>query len=155
MRQRYAPPSATTPGRLGVAAQRGDVVHEHGAELERAPRDLGLRRVDRDRDPGEALENRLDARDLLLGGHGLGARARRLTADVDERGAFREESPPVRDRVGGSHELASVGETVRRDIQHADDRRPRKPFLERRPVLGHVAERSAARIRRKTHNPAS
>ena len=47
---------------LRVAAQRGDVVDELRAELERAPRDLGLRGVDRDGQPGELLEHREDPR---------------------------------------------------------------------------------------------
>ena len=35
-------------GQLRVAPQRGHVIHQHGPELERTPRDRGLRRVDRD-----------------------------------------------------------------------------------------------------------
>ena len=45
---------------LGIRAQRGDVVHELDAELERAARDRGLRRVDRHRRAGEVGEHRLD-----------------------------------------------------------------------------------------------
>ena len=40
---------------LRIAAQRGDVVDQLRAELERLPRDLGLRGVDRDRLPLRAL----------------------------------------------------------------------------------------------------
>ena len=49
IRQRYAPASATTPASSGSRAQRGDVVHQLDAELERLARDLRLGRVDRDR----------------------------------------------------------------------------------------------------------
>ena len=48
IRQRYASAVGDDAGELRVAAQRRDVVDELGAELERAPRHLGLRRVDRD-----------------------------------------------------------------------------------------------------------
>ena len=46
--------SATTSAMLRVAAKRGDVVDDLGAELQRAPRDDGLGGVDRDRESREA-----------------------------------------------------------------------------------------------------
>ena len=66
MRHTYASAVRDDLGHRGVAAERGDVVDELGAELERASRDLRLRRVDREREPGEALEHRDDARELLV-----------------------------------------------------------------------------------------
>ena len=81
------------PGELGIAAQRGDVVHELGAERERAPCDLGLRRVDRDGLPLELLEHRQDAAQLLVERDAVRAGPGRLAADVDDRGALGEHPP--------------------------------------------------------------
>ena len=53
-------------GQIGVAPQRGDVVDELDAELERAPGDLALRRVDRERHAVEPLEHGNDPAELLL-----------------------------------------------------------------------------------------
>ena len=74
-------------GELGVAPQRRDVVDELGAEFERAAGYLALRRVDRDGNAVEPLENRHDAAELLVDRDPCGAGPRRLAAHVDDRGA--------------------------------------------------------------------
>ena len=138
MRQTYAPRVRDHARQLGVAAERGDVVDELRAELERAPRDRRLRGVDRDREPREGLEHRLDARELLLRAHRFRAGARRLAADVHERRALLGSRRPCDDGVGGRREAAAVGETVGRDVQHAHHRRPRPALLDRDRGLAHA-----------------
>ena len=81
--------------------------------------------------PCQALEHRHDAAQLLVSRDRLRARARRLTADVDERRALLDEPAAVLDRVGRVDERASVGETVGRDVEHPHDGGPRPALLER------------------------
>ena len=105
-------------GHLRVAAQRGDVVDELGAELERAPRDLRLRRVDRQRDPGEALEHRDDTGELLF------RRDRRRARAASTR-RRRRRAPRPRRRAACAcstrrrrlDEQPAVGEAVGRDVE--------------------------------------
>ena len=139
---------------LGVSSERGHVVHELGAELERATRDGRLGGVDRERDPGERLEHRRDSPQLLVRVDRPGPRSRRLTPHVDERRPLRREPATVRDRVRRRHEAASVGETVGRDVHDAHDRRAWPPLPRSAAVHAHRAERSAARIRQMGKNPA-
>ena len=70
---------------LRIAAQRRDVVHERGAELERPAGDLGLRRVDRDRQSARAPR--------------APARTRRSSSSSDTAAApGRVDSPPTSTR---------------------------------------------------------
>ena len=87
--------SATTPASSRVAAKRGDVVDELDAELERAPRDRGLRGVDRDAARRRVGRARARPGELLVGGDAVRAGPGRLAADVDDRRA-RVEHPPRR-----------------------------------------------------------
>ena len=75
---------------LRIAAQGGHVVHELCAERDRAPCDLGLGRVDRERQALEPLEHRHDAPQLLVERDALRAGPRGLAADVDELRAVGE-----------------------------------------------------------------
>jgi hypothetical protein len=106
---------------LRVAAQRGDVVDERRARVDRRRRDRGLRRVDRQprAGAGQALEHRQHAAQLLGLAHGLGAGPGRLAADVEDRGALRDERVAVGDRGGRVQPLAAVGERVGRDVDDA------------------------------------
>ena len=70
---------------------------------------------------GEALDDRDDAAQLLLGGHRRGAGARGLAADVDDRGALLDEPARVADGRRVVVERAAVGERVGRDVDHAHD----------------------------------
>ena len=113
IRQTYAPASAIDARELGIAAQRGDVVDEQRAELERPARHLGLRGVDRDRKPCEPLEDRHDPPQLLVERDRVRARAGRLAADIDERRPSLEQPLRGRDSSRRIEVLASVGEAVR------------------------------------------
>ena len=85
---------------LGVAAERGDVVDHLGAEGERPPGHGRLGRVDRDRQlAADGVQHRLDAPELLVGGHALGAGPRRFTADVHDRRAVGDRAAARCDRV--------------------------------------------------------
>ncbi len=116
---------------LGVGAQRGDVVDELDAELDRAARHRRLRRVDRDGRAGEVGEHRLDALELLGRRDAGGARTGRLAADVDDRRAGLEHPPGGRHRGVGPQVDTAVRERVRRDVQHAHHGRRREAFLDR------------------------
>ena len=82
---------------LGIPPQRGHVVDELGAEVERAPRDLRLRGVDRDGRAVQAFEHRHDAAELLVEPDAFRAGSGRLAADVDDHGALVEHPPSSRD----------------------------------------------------------
>ena len=106
----------------GFDAQAADVVDQRGARGDGRPRDLCLVGVNRDRHAEAPLERRHDrqhSRQLLAGGHGLGAGPRRLTADVDEIGAFGLH--PEREIGGGCRiaEPLAFGERVGRRVQDA------------------------------------
>ena len=119
-------------GHRGVAAQRGDVVDELGAELERAPSDLRLRRVDgdagaRDRPSSTGTTRRVPRRAAT------GARPAASTRRRCRRG--RRPRPRVcracATASAGVDEPAAVGEAVGRDVEDAHDGRPRPALLER------------------------
>jgi hypothetical protein len=121
-------------GEVAVAAERGDVVDELGAERERAARDLGLRRVDRDRQLArDRLEDRDDASQLLVRGDALGPRPSRLAADVDDLRTFLEHPPGRGDRIVGSEVDAAVGEGVGRHVDDAHHRGSRETLFDRPP----------------------
>jgi hypothetical protein len=118
-------------GQLRVAAERGDIVHELGAELERATGDLGLGGVDRDGYLAlERLEDGHDSPQLLVECHALGAGPCRLAPDVDDRGAFVQHPSRSRDGVHRLEVDSSVRERVGRDVDDAHHRRARKSSLE-------------------------
>ena len=120
-------------GQLGVAAQRRDVVHQLGAELERAPRDLGLGGVDRD---GHAREA---ARAPAPRG-GAPRPARRPPSRVGStprrrrRSRLRRPSIALRRvcRILSRREAPTVGEAVGSDVEDAHHRGPRQTIFERR-----------------------
>jgi hypothetical protein len=114
-----------------IAAQRGHVVDQLGPQRERRRGHRRLRRVDRDGQPGERGEHWLDAAQLLVRRDTLGARPRRLAADVDDRGALVEHPPRGRDSRRRLEMNAAVGERVRRDVEHAHHGRPREALLDR------------------------
>ena len=92
------------PDHARVAAQGGDVVHEDRPRLERRRGHRGLGGVDRDHGAAVAALDRQrryhgpHARDLLLRGDLLCARARGFAAHVDDVGAFGEQRAAVLDR---------------------------------------------------------
>ena len=145
-------------GQLGVAAKRGHVVDELGAQLERPTRDLGLRRVDRHRHADEPLEHRHDAAQLLVERHAARAGPRRLAAHVHQRGALgqqRRASHPRRRPAARfsppSEKLSGVTLTIPTTLGRA------QTFLERR--TSHrtwrvaLAVRGAARPARSRRSP--
>ena len=132
IRHSDAPESATAPAELGIAPKRGHVVDELRAERERAPRDLGAGRVDRDAPAVEPLEHRDDAAELLVERDVVRSGSRRFTADVDDRGPVGKH---LHRRVGSRVRIdvrTAVGEAVRRDVDDPDHRRPRPTFAVRR-----------------------
>ena len=145
IRQRYAPLSATTPASSG-SPQRRHVVDELGAELERAAGDLGLRRVDRDRDAVEPLEHRDDAAQLLVDRDALGAGPRRLAADVHDRRAVVHHPARCGRRNARIEVHAAVGEAVGRHVDDPHHRRALQTFLDR--CASHPAWRLARALQR-------
>ena len=121
------------PARTGVGRhlpQRGrDVVDQARPGGDRRRRHLGLERVHREPGTprrggaGQRLDHRHHAGQLFLDRHRLGARARRLPADVDDVGALDQERVPVRDGGVVRGVEAAVGERVRRDVEHPHDER--------------------------------
>ena len=108
----------------GLAGAR-DVVDHRGAGGERPVGRFRLRRVDAQRhaevEPGDALDHRQQARELVLDLDGRGARPGALRADVDQVGALRGHPPRVLDRPVRRVEEAAVREAVRRHVQDAHD----------------------------------
>ena len=122
---------------LRVAPQRRDVVHELCAERESAPRDLGLRRVDRDRHLArQPLQHRHDATQLLLDRDALRPGPRRLAADVHDRRSVVDHAPGRVGRDVGIEVHAAVRERVRGDVDDAHHRRAREPLLDRDQSYG-------------------
>ncbi len=105
-----APVSAATRAIAGIAAQRRDVVDDRRARLERLPRDLGLGRVDRDRDR-DLGRQRLDDRDR---------RAAALRRARPASAPGRLDSPPRSSRSAPSATSASACRTA----SSASKRRP-------------------------------
>ena len=105
----------------GVAAQRGHVVDERGAGVERSGRHRRLRGVDRQARARarEALEDGHHAAQLLGLADRIGAGAGRLAADVEDRGALLDERPAVCDRGRRVEPSAAVGERVGGDVYDA------------------------------------
>ncbi len=122
IRQHAAPASATTRGHRRVAAQSRDVVHHHGAERERAPRDGGLARVDRDGRRRRAARGR--ARPAVAPRRAARGRRRpgRLAADVDDRGARLDHPPCGGGGDCGLDVQAAVREAVVGDVEDAHHR---------------------------------
>ena len=74
-----------------VPAQRGDIIDDFGAQLDGCLGDNGFRGVDGNNHPApgpETLDHGDDPAKLLFGPHWLGARARRLSSDIDDLGTF-------------------------------------------------------------------
>jgi hypothetical protein len=65
-----------------------------------------------------------DAADLLVVVYGIGARAGRLAADVDEVRPLGGQLLGAGDGRGGGEIFPAVAEAVRRDVQHAHQQRP-------------------------------
>jgi len=84
--------------KVRVAAEGGDIVDHHRAQLERPPGHGGLRGVDGDREALQPLQDGLDAAELLLSGDAFRARAGRLAADVHEGRALLDEAECKRHR---------------------------------------------------------
>ena len=99
MRQMHGAAPATTSASSGSERKRGDVVHHHGSEPDRPARDLGLRRVDRDRQAVQLFEDRQHAAQLLVDRDTFRARPGRFAADVDKGGAFPQHAPRRGDGV--------------------------------------------------------
>ena len=93
---------------LGMAGINGDP--------DRSVHDLGQ--------VGEAFEHRDHPRQLLVDSHGLGARARRLPAHVQDGRPLGNHGATVRDGHDGILEATAVGEGVGRDVQNAHDQTP-------------------------------
>ena len=68
--------------------------------------------------------------------HRLGARAGRLAADVDDRGALGRQPAALRERGLGVEVAAAVGERVGRDVEDADERAPRIALGRAAPLRG-------------------
>src|SRR5262249_28256282 len=114
----------------GVTAQRRDVVHELGSELERAGGDLRLRGVDRHRSAFERLEHRYYASQLLLRRDGVCARPGRLATDVHDPGTLVELLPRGSHGGAGLEIDPAVRERVRSHVDDAHDGRARKSLLD-------------------------
>src|SRR5450432_628230 len=110
-------------GRIEQRAR--DVVDDARPRGERDARSLGLVSVDRDEHVlaqagPQALDDGNDARALFVPAHGLRARPRRLTPDVDPVGALPGHAYAGLDGLLHGREVAAVREGVRRAIEHAD-----------------------------------
>jgi hypothetical protein len=109
-------------------SQRGDVVDDVGAEVERGAHDLDLGRVDRDR--AAEADRRLRApgerAPALLDAHRQRAGPARLAADVEDVGAFGEHLLAAGDRLRRRQARAAFGERVGRDVDDAHHARPRE-----------------------------
>ena len=117
-----------------LAPQRAYVVDEAGAGGHRGAHDLGLARVDRDRQrrlPRQRFDDRHDAGYLLGRGDLVRARPRRLAADVEQVGALVRQALPVSDRRRRIDEAPAIGKRIRRDV---DDARDAGPVEAQRPA---------------------
>ena len=104
-----------------------DVVHDRGSGVQCRGRHVGLPGVDRDGDGrmllDEPLDHRPNAAQLLLRRDGLGARAGRLAADVQDVRTVVDHLGRMRHRGGPIEEPSAVGERVRGDVQDPHDER--------------------------------
>ena len=123
------------PGHVRVVAQRRDVVDERGARRRRAARATAALRVSIEivtpsRDSSSTTPS--TRRSSSAGVDRLGSGPGRLAADVDDRRTGRELLETARDRDARVAGIAAVRERVRRDVDDADDRRPREALLDAR-----------------------
>ncbi len=88
----------------------------------------GFHGIDRDRHAERRSrgQDRLEPRALFLDGDRAHAAIGpgRFRADVDDVGAFGDESPRMLDGRGWIEEPAAVGKRIRRDVENAHDQRP-------------------------------
>ena len=115
-------------------SQRGDVVDDVDAEIQRDAHDLDLGRVDRDRnsEADRRCEHRPDAGELFLDAHWQRTRTARLAADVEDVGALGEHLLAAGDRLRRRQSRAAFGERVWRDVDDAHHARPRE--VDREPA---------------------
>ena len=111
-------------GQRGIA-QPADVVEHHRSGLEGRARDLRLPRVDRDADAlgRQALDERDDARGLLVGRGGRRVGDARLAADVDEVGALGDELESALHLAVERVQAHGVGERVVAGVDDPHDQR--------------------------------
>src|SRR5262249_40018468 len=116
---------------LWIAPERGHIVDEHRAAFESFPGHGCLRRVNREWEPVEPVEDGHVTPQLLVGRDAFGAGPRRLAPDVDDRRPLLDHATRRRSRRVGVEVDAAVGERVRRHVQDAHDRRSREALLDR------------------------
>ena len=118
-------------GQRGVA-QPADVVEHHRPGLQGGARHLGLPGVDRDADTlgREALDERDDARGLLVRRRGGAVGDARLGADVDEVRALGDELEPALDLALERVQAHGVGERVRAGVDDPHDQRAPGPHVD-------------------------
>ncbi|OLB64563.1 MAG: hypothetical protein AUH96_09585 [Nitrospirae bacterium 13_2_20CM_2_61_4] len=110
-----------------VASQSGYVVDHLSARVNRRFGDFELLRVDGDGDfqpATKTLQNRQDACELFLGRRARRAGARGFAANVKHVGAGGFDGQCMLDGARRVKKLASIGEAVGRDVEHAHDERP-------------------------------
>ena len=98
---------------LRIHPESAHVVDDRDAGRESPPRDFGLVRVDGQHSRGlgpQPLDDREDARQFVFELDSVGAGARGLAADVDDRGAVARHGGALRDRRLELREAASVRE---------------------------------------------
>ena len=118
-------------GQRRVAAQRGDVVDELRAELERPAAATSAFEVSIETGaPASCSSTGTTRRSSSSTETRLGAGPRRLAADVDDRRALVQHPPRARDRVVRVEVDAGVRERVRRDVDDAHHGRPRETLLD-------------------------
>ena len=125
-------------GHGGVPGEAADIIDDFGSGMEGAAGDGGFVCVDGEDGVRALLPDRFDdgqdAVDLLLGGDGSGKRgslagcggragAGGFAADIEDVGTFIEKRQSVGDGGLGREKLASVGEGIRGDVEHAHDER--------------------------------
>ncbi len=109
----------------GLALQAPYIVDDMGAGRHGKPGGLLTIGVDRNQHAagGESLDDRQDTVLLLRWRHGCAARARRFSADIDDRGAFFGHASRPGQRGIDFSVAPAIRKTVRRDVQHAHDPR--------------------------------
>ena len=146
-------------GHLGVAPQRGHVVDEGGAGGRarlRRPAAFEVSIESRARLPVRASPSITGStRRSSLGVHGLGARTRRLAADVEDRRALCLELEAVGDRRRGIEVQAPVGERVGRDVDDAHHAKGPRGFEPRRGGRAALTHPATGRARRRYRRASS